>query len=60
VNRKPLLHLGMAMCAIAIASDVAGMLELGNLVYGFVAVLVMLTISLTLTIAAEKKEQVDG
>ncbi|KWV93049.1 hypothetical protein [Erythrobacter sp. YT30] len=60
MNRKPIIHLGMAMCAIAIASHVAGIMDLGSLVWGFVAVLIMLSAALTLTLAAEKRDQSNG
>lgn len=60
MNRKPLIHLGMVICAIAIGSHVTGTMDLGNLFYGFVGVLFMLTMSLTLVVAAEKKGQADG
>ena len=60
MNRQAIIHLGLGLCALIIALHLTGFVDLGNLVWGFVGVLAMLSISLTLAIAAEKKDQADG
>ena len=60
MNRLTRIYVLMGLCGLLIATHIAGVVDFGALIWGLLAVLVMLSISLTLAIAAEKKDEADG
>lgn len=59
MNRVTRIYVLMGLCGVLIATHIAGAVDFGALIWGLVGVLVLLSVSLTLAIAAERGQADD-